>query len=142
MQRNLEQQEMTYKAAKKRINSLGSYESLELSPVVDAASHCFIDFISKLATSHSHQGCGFVIQRIVWVRFLEEEVKPVDHSIKVQYGAPISSQNVQTHVSLHIDVRVKVLSDTVAFWSFVRVVSWDVYCELVLSTSPETFLFG
>ena len=105
---------------------------------MNASSHRLCDFILKQVHALSHQGRRFVIQRIIWVWLQKQEVEAHNNCVEVEHWLPIGSQNVQTHITLHVDVWVIDLSVTVAFWSGVRIVIGNIDRELELSSSPET----
>ncbi len=93
-------------------------------------------FVLELLHAGSHKlGC-LMVQGIIRVGVIEQEVKSKGYCVQVEYRLPVSSENVQAHITLHIDVRVIDLSVAVALWCFMRVTGWDCDSEIVSSTIP------
>lgn len=62
----------------------------------------------------------------VLLSYQEQKLQPVDDRIDGEHGFPVFSQDVQTHVSLEINVWVVHLRLTFYLWRLVRVVGVDL----------------
>lgn len=79
-------------------------------------------------------GCVFV-QRILPIRFMEQEKNTDYYALDVQRGGPVLSEKVQTHVAVYIDVRVVNPLHAFYHWWFHRIRIPYRNVEVVRSTS-------
>jgi hypothetical protein len=64
---------------------------------------------------------GLSVEWVVWVWFVEQVDQTVDDGIDVKYGLPVLTQNVQTDVTLQIDIWVVDFRLACNFWRFMRI---------------------
>mmetsp|Transcript_451 Transcript_451/g.1149 ORF Transcript_451/g.1149 Transcript_451/m.1149 type:complete len:210 (+) Transcript_451:341-970(+) len=80
----------------------------------------------ELAPVRLQQLRRFLVQRIIGVRFEHEEREPVDDRVDGQHRLPVLAEDVETHVALHVDVRVVHRRLTQDLWRIVRVRGWHL----------------
>ena len=68
---------------------------------------------------------SLLIQRIARVRLEKQELQAHDDRVQIQNGFPVFSQDVQTHVTLEVDVRVVDLLGAFHFGRVVREILVD-----------------
>lgn len=77
------------------------------------------------------------VERVFWIGFDKKENKAHDNWVHTENRLPVFAQNVETHVTFHINVGVVNRRFQVHFGRFVRVVSLYFNSKDVLSTVPE-----
>ena len=78
-----------------------------------------------------------MVQRIVGVRFHEEEDKTQHDSVYADDRIPVSLQNVQANIPEHVNVRVIYLRVAVALRCVERKGWRHCHCKLILPTFPN-----
>lgn len=81
-----------------------SDETLELLAEKEAAAQRGADSALKLGGTALHEVRGLLVERVVWVRCVEEEEQPERDAREVQCRRPRLTQDVQANVTFQIDV--------------------------------------
>ena len=118
-----------------------SDELSEGCPINHPSPHGLGDLFTELILVGSHELCCLMVEGVIGVRLNEEEDQPQDHSVHAKHWLPVCSQDIQTHIALHVNIRVVNLRLTVAFRRFMRVVIGDADSELILPALPVALLF-
>ena len=57
------------------------------------------DILFKLSRIITHKCGSLVVQRIVRIRFYEQEDETEDDGVDTEYGLPIITQNIKAHIT-------------------------------------------
>jgi len=98
---------------------------------------CFDIFLKPFDIADHLRGCLFV-QRIIGVRLDEQKENSSDDIVEIQNWFPICSEDIQTHVSLQINVWMIDFRAAVDFRRLMRVVCSYFNSEEILRSSPKS----
>ena len=118
-----------------------SDELSEGRPIDHPSPHGLGDLFAELILVGSHELCCLMVEGIVGVGLNEEEDQPQDHSVHAKHGLPVCTQDIQTHIALHVNIWMVNLRLTVAFRRFMRVVFGDNDSKLILPAHPIALPF-
>lgn len=83
---------------------------------------------------------SLVVKWVVRVRLQEEEDQAHDHVSDVEHGLPVGAQDVETHITVSVDVWVVHWSIAVHYGGLVRVLIGNSHSEVELGTHPDGVL--